>query len=130
MENSKIRIDKYLWAIRIFKTRSAAVSACSEGKIKYMGETTVKPSRVVQIGEEYRIRKDGKRIDIKVQKIIDKRVSAQLAAECFIDITPPEEKEKEKLISAFYFNSGKRNNKQARPTKKDRRKISALRGDL
>lgn len=127
---SKVRIDKYLWAIRLFKTRSIAAAACNDGKVKLDQETPVKASKTVKNGEIYSVKLEGKRIVIQTVKIIEKRVNAALAAECFIDKTPEEEKEKQKLVSAFYFHTGKRGNKQARPTKKDRRKITELRGDI
>lgn len=127
---AKVRIDKYLWAIRMYKTRSIASVACNDGKVKLDRETPVKASKIIKIGEIYSLKLEGKRIDIKITKIIEKRVNTTLAVECYLDITPEEEKEKQKLVSAFYFSGGKRGNKQARPTKKDRRKITALRGDI
>jgi ribosome-associated heat shock protein Hsp15 len=126
----KVRIDKYLWAIRIYKTRSIAASACSDGKVKLDQEIPIKASRIVKNYEIYSVKIEGKRIVIQIKKIIEKRVNAALALECYLDITPEEEKEKQKLMSAFYFSGGKRGNKQARPTKKDRRKITELRGDI
>jgi ribosome-associated heat shock protein Hsp15 len=126
----KVRIDKYLWAIRLFKTRAIATSACNDGKVKLDQESPIKPSKMVKLGEIYGVKIEGKRIVIQITKIIEKRVNATLAIECYIDITPEEEKEKQKIMSAFYFTSGKRGNKQARPTKKDRRKITELRGDI
>ena len=126
----KVRIDKYLWAIRLFKTRSLATSACNDGKVKLDQETPIKASKIIKNGEVYGVKIESKRVVIQISKIIEKRVNAALAAECYTDITPEEEKEKQKLMSAFYFTSGKRNNKQARPTKKDRRKITELRGDI
>jgi ribosome-associated heat shock protein Hsp15 len=130
VETPKVRIDKYLWAIRIFKTRSLATSACNEGKIKIDEETTIKAAKTVKTGEVYSIRKEGKRTVIKVVKIIENRVNAAIAAECYADITPQEEREKQQLISAFYFPAGKRGNKQSRPTKKDRRRLTEMRGDI
>jgi len=130
IEVTKVRIDKYLWAIRLFKTRSLAAAACNEGKVKLDQENPVKASKIVKTGEIFSIRIEGKRCVIQTVKIIEKRVAAPLAFECYNDITPEEEKEKQKLVSAFYFPSGKKGNKQARPTKKDRRKITELRGDI
>jgi ribosome-associated heat shock protein Hsp15 len=126
----KVRIDKFLWAIRCFKTRSLASAACNDGKVKLNEDTTIKPSKIVKENEIYSVKNGNKRTVIQVIKIIDSRVNPTLAAECFIDLTPLEEKEKLKLMSAFYFSGGKRGNKQARPTKKDRRKITELRGDI
>ena len=129
-EPLKVRIDKYLWAIRLYKTRSIAASACNDGKVKLDNETPVKASKIVKIGEIYSVKNEGIKTLIKTTQIIDKRVNAALASACFIDITPEEEKEKQKMISAFSFSGGKRGNKQARPTKKDRRRITELRGDI
>jgi ribosome-associated heat shock protein Hsp15 len=126
----KVRIDKYLWAIRMYKTRSIASAACNDGKVKLDQETPIKASKTIKIGEIYSLKLEGKRIVIQIAKLIEKRVNAALAVECYVDITPEEEKEKQKLMSAFYFSGGKRGNKQARPTKKDRRKITKLRGDI
>ena len=126
----KVRIDKYLWAIRMYKTRSIASAACNDGKVKLDQESPIKPSKMVKLGEIYGVKIEGKRIVIQITKVIEKRVNAALAIECYSDITPEEEKEKQKILSAFYFSSGKRGNKQARPTKKDRRKITELRGDI
>jgi ribosome-associated heat shock protein Hsp15 len=126
----KVRIDKYLWAIRMYQTRSIASAACNDGKVKLDQETPIKASKTIKIGEIYSLKLEGKRIVIQIAKLIEKRVNAALAVECYVDITPEEEKEKQKLMSAFYFSGGKRGNKQARPTKKDRRKITKLRGDI
>jgi ribosome-associated heat shock protein Hsp15 len=127
---TKVRIDKYLWAIRLFKTRSLSASACNEGKVKIDEESPVKASKVVKPGEIYSIRKEGKRTVIKVITLIENRVNASIATTCYADITPEEEKEKQQMISAFYFPAGKRGNKQSRPTKKDRRKLTEMRGDI
>ncbi|MCC6251137.1 MAG: RNA-binding S4 domain-containing protein [Bacteroidia bacterium] len=118
-----VRIDKYLWAIRIFKTRSEAAEACKEGKVKLNNETVVKASRVVKPNENYHIKTKAGNVRLQTLKIIDKRVKSEIALTCYIDLTPPEEKERKKLNSVFYFSSGGggRGNKQARPTKRDRR---------
>lgn len=118
-----VRIDKYLWAIRIFKTRSEAAEACKEGKVKLNNETVVKASRVVKPNENYHVKTKAGNVILQTLKIIDKRVKSEIALTCYIDLTPPEEKERKKLNSVFYFSSGGggRGNKQARPTKRDRR---------
>jgi ribosome-associated heat shock protein Hsp15 len=128
--DDKVRIDKYLWSIRCFKTRTLASAACNDGKVKLNEDTPVKPAKIVKENEIYSVKNGNKKMVIKVIKIIDSRVNPTLAALCFIDLTPEEEKEKQKLMSAFYFSGGKKGNKQARPTKKDRRKINELRGDI
>ncbi len=117
----KVRIDKYLWAIRLFKTRTLAAAACEQGKVK-SGGTSVKASKTVYLGEEYEVKTEAKKWVIRVTGIIDKRVQYSEAAKNYVDITPAEELERLKFeASAFY--TGKRNSKIGRPTKKQRRDL-------
>jgi ribosome-associated heat shock protein Hsp15 len=112
------RIDKWLWAVRIFKTRSQAIEACKAGHIKING-VSVKPSHQVKIGEVVIIQRGELARTIKVIGIISQRVSAKVAAQYVEDLTPPEEyqKLKEKRQSMpYYFEPG-----YGRPTKRDRR---------
>lgn len=118
MEGLKVRLDKYLWAIRLFKTRTQASTAIDAGKVKYNGDT-VKASRIVGIGDVYEIKNEARRWVIEVTGIIDTRVQYSEAIKNYIDKTPAELIEAQK--SAFSFNSGKRMNKSGRPTKKYRR---------
>ena len=127
-EEKKLRIDKYLWAIRIFKTRSIASTACNDGRIK-LDDNPVKASRIVKIGDVYEIRFESKKTTIKVTQLLDKRMSAQAVEPFYENLTPVEEI-KEKSDSAFFFPSGKRGNRQARPTKKDRRTMNEFKGDV
>ena len=87
----KTRMDKYLWAIRLFKTRSLATAACDSGKVKWKGEA-VKPSKAVLLNEEYEVKNEQKKPIIKVIGIIDKRVSYEEAikneGEVFLEILP------------------------------------------
>ncbi len=120
----KIRVDKWLHAVRIFKTRTPATEACDSGKVK-INDATVKPARLISIGEKVTVRKGTINITLKVLKLIDKRVSATEAAKCYEDFTPTEEREKMKLPAAFHaFASRERG--AGRPTKKDRRDIDQL----
>jgi ribosome-associated heat shock protein Hsp15 len=121
-EKEKLRLDKYLWAIRLFKTRSLATSACETGKVKYEGHQ-VKPSRNVSIGDEYEVKTEAKRWRIKVTGLLDKRVAATEALNNYTDITPAEETERLKFLAAS-FHTGKRQSKIGRPTKKDRRDLN------
>jgi ribosome-associated heat shock protein Hsp15 len=121
MEKEKLRLDKYLWAIRLFKTRSQAADACDKGKVKFNGEP-VKASRNIAIGDEYEVKTDQKRWRIKVLALLDHRVQYKLAIEYYSDITPPEEIERLQFQAAS-FNTGKRQSKVGRPTKKDRRDL-------
>jgi ribosome-associated heat shock protein Hsp15 len=86
----KVRIDKYLWAIRIFKSRTLATEACKEGKVKLYGENA-KPSALVTIGDVIDVIKDGFRLKYKIVALIEKRVSPVLAKPCYEDLTPEEE---------------------------------------
>ncbi len=120
----KIRIDKYLWAIRIFKTRNLAALACDSGKVK-LNEMPVKPSRAVTVGDEYEIRTEARRWRIRVVEIIEKRVGHPEAIKCYEDITPAEELQRLEF-QAVSFHTGKRLSKIGRPTKKQRRDLDSF----
>ena len=117
----KIRLDKYLWSIRLFKTRTLAAVACDTGKVKFNG-TAAKASRQVSIGDEYEVKTDAKRWRIKVTGLIDKRVAHAEAIKNYIDITPQEELQRLQYQAAS-FHTGKRQSKIGRPTKKERRDL-------
>jgi ribosome-associated heat shock protein Hsp15 len=122
----KVRIDKYLWSIRIFKTRALASTACEQGRVKLMG-VSVKASKHIHIGEEYEIRAEGRKWVIKVTALLDKRLKYIEAVNYYTDNTPAEELERLKYeASAFY--TGKRISKIGRPTKKDRRDLDEFTG--
>ncbi len=121
MEKEKLRLDKYLWAIRIFKTRSIAAVACEKGRIKMNGEA-VKASRIVKIDDVYEIKTEEKRWVIKVKGLLPKRVQYKEAIEFYEDLTPPEETERIAFQAASFY-SGKRLSKIGRPTKKERRDL-------
>ncbi len=121
VEKEKLRIDKYLWAIRLFKTRSQAGDACSKGKIKWNGDS-VKASKVVSIGDEYEVKTEAKKWLIKVTGLLPTRVQYSEAILHYIDITPAAELDRIQFQSAS-FNTGKRLSKVGRPTKKDRREL-------
>ena len=121
MEKEKLRIDKYLWSIRLFKTRSAAALACDKGRIKVNGDA-VKASRVVKLEDVYEVKTDDKRWVIKVTGLLSHRVAYIEAIKNYEDLTPPEEKERI-AYQAASFHSGKRLSKIGRPTKKERRDL-------
>jgi ribosome-associated heat shock protein Hsp15 len=123
----KLRIDKYLWAIRLFKTRSQAGDACSKGKVKMAG-TAIKASRIVSIGDEYEVKTETKRWVIKVTGLLDHRVQYSEAIKFYIDITPAEELDRVKFEAATY-QTGKRLSKIGRPTKKQRRDLGDFLAD-
>ena len=117
----KLRLDKYLWSIRLFKTRTLAAVACDTGKVKYDG-SPAKAAKNVNIGDEYEVKTEAKRWRIKVTGLIDKRVAASEAIKNYIDITPAEEIQRLQYQSAS-FHTGKRHSKIGRPTKKERRDL-------
>lgn len=121
MEKEKIRIDKYLWAIRLFKTRSQAADACDKGKVKLNGDNC-KASRTVNINDEYEVKTEAKRWVIKVTGLLDHRVQYSEAITYYADVTPAEELDRIKFQAAV-FHTGKRMSKQGRPTKKDKRDL-------
>ena len=127
-EQKKVRVDKYLWAIRLFKTRSQATIAIDAGKVKTNGES-VKASLVVKPGQQFAVNTPEKKWLVEVVQPLDKRMKASDVAPYFKDITPPEELERIKMKSAFYSFTGKRLTKQGRPTKKNRRDIEEFSDD-
>jgi ribosome-associated heat shock protein Hsp15 len=124
MEKEKLRLDKYLWAIRLFKTRSQAGDACDKGKVKHNMENS-KASRAVQVGDEYEVKSENKRWLIKVTGLLFKRVQYSEAINFYQDITPAEELDRIKFQAAT-FHTGKRMSKQGRPTKKDKRDLEGF----
>lgn len=123
----KLRLDKYLWAIRLFKTRTLAATACDKGRIKMNGDA-LKASKVVRVGEEYEVKTDDKRWVIKVVALLYKRVQYSEAIKHYEDLTPVEEKERIAYQAASFY-SGKRLSKVGRPTKKERRDLDDYIGD-
>lgn len=117
----KLRLDKYLWAVRLFKTRTLAAVACDTGKVKYQG-LSAKASKNVSIGDEYEVKTEAKRWRIKVTGLLYSRVKYELAIQYYIDITPAEELERLQYQAAS-FHTGKRKSKIGRPTKKERREM-------
>jgi ribosome-associated heat shock protein Hsp15 len=124
METEKLRIDKYLWAIRLFKTRSQAGDACDKSKVKLTGEN-IKASKTVVVGDEYEVKTEAKRWVIKVTALLYKRVQYSEAIKYYADITPPEELDRIKFQAAV-FNTGKRLSKVGRPTKKNKRDLDGF----
>jgi ribosome-associated heat shock protein Hsp15 len=126
-EKEKLRLDKYLWSIRLFKTRSQAADACDKGKVKFNGDAA-KAARHISIGDEYEIKTEDRRWRIKVTGLLDHRVQYSEAINSYIDITPAEEIERLQY-QASSFNTGKRQSKIGRPTKKDRRELGDFLGE-
>ena len=89
-KKEKLRIDKYLWSIRLFKTRSLAAEACEKGRIKLHGDS-VKPAKTVNLGDEYDVKTEARKWVIKVTGLLEKRVAYAEAINNYQDITPAEE---------------------------------------
>ena len=123
----KIRLDKYLWAIRLFKTRTLAATACDSGKVKCAG-AQVKAARQVAIGDEYEVKTEARRWRIKVTGLLENRVAFAEAIKYYLDITPAEELQRLQYQAAV-FHTGKRRSKIGRPTKKERRELDDFMGD-
>ncbi|MBV4359829.1 RNA-binding S4 domain-containing protein [Pinibacter aurantiacus] len=123
-DKEKLRLDKYLWAIRLFKTRSIAADALEKGRVKMHGES-VKASRSVNVGDEYEVKTEVKKWVIKVTGLLANRVQYAEAIKYYEDLTPLEEKERVRFQAAS-FHTGKRLSKVGRPTKKQRRDIEGF----
>jgi ribosome-associated heat shock protein Hsp15 len=122
---SSVRIDKWLWAVRICKTRLIATDLCKRHKVSVNGQP-VKPSRDVVAGQIVVVRKDGIGWQYRVLKCIDKRVGPPVAKECCEDITPQEEKDKLALVKGGWI--PRRAPGEGRPTKKERREMDRVLG--
>lgn len=118
----KVRIDKWLWSVRIFKTRTLAGNAVRSGKVKING-VPVKPSYQLQRGERMVVTKNGFNFQIEVVDLIQKRVGAPLAQKCYTDHTPEEELSKYKDWFIGKSSTERRKRGAGRPTKKERREI-------
>lgn len=120
MENNEARIDKWLWAARIFKTRTIAAAACKKGQVSMKG-TMLKPSRMVKVGDVIDVRKPPITYSFRILKPIEKRIGAKLIPEILENVTNPEQFELLEMsrISGFV----NRAKGTGRPTKKERRNL-------
>ena len=122
----QVRIDKWLWAVRAFKTRTMASQACDGGKVKIAGDN-VKPARQLKVGEEVQFTKGQHKYIYKVVKLIERRVGAPEAQVCYEDITPQEWKDRRLVTSKLGL--PQRDKGDGRPTKKQRRDMDKFRGN-
>lgn len=128
MENKSIRLDSYLWAIRMYKSRSLAADAIKGNKVK-LNDELVKAAHLVKIGERYTLSfPQGVKKIIEVTGLIDKRQSFEIAKENYIDHSPPVEK-LERMPSVFFMPNMQRDRGAGRPTKKDKRDMDNFRKD-
>lgn len=117
----QVRIDAWVWAVRLYKTRTAAAAAVKAGHVKLNG-VAIKPSSPVVVSDRVRVWVDHRLYDVEVTRLISKRVGAPIARECYVDHSPPPPP-KEILAS-----QPRRDRGAGRPTKKERREIDRLRG--
>jgi ribosome-associated heat shock protein Hsp15 len=123
----ELRIDKYLWAIRVYKTRTDATDACKGGKVRVNG-SDIKPSKAVKVGDVITARKGVVAYTYKVLELIDKRQGAKLVPRYAENLTPQEELDKLRApVETFFL---KRDRGAGRPTKKDRRQMEDLWSNL
>jgi ribosome-associated heat shock protein Hsp15 len=116
-----VRVDVWIWSVRLAKTRSAAASACRAGHVRVNGDR-VKPAHPVRPGDQVRVRQAGRERVVVVSRVIRKRVGAPVAVECYVDHSPPPPP-REAVAPA-----GRRDRGAGRPTKRDRREMERLRG--
>jgi len=120
---TQVRIDKWLWAVRVYKTRSAANEACSMGRIRVNG-TSAKPAHRVHVGDTVTSRRRGFTRTFRVERVIEKRVGAAVAEECVTDLTPPEDRPKQRSMDQRIDAAwAERSSGSGRPTKRDRRQM-------
>ena len=124
----KVRVDKWLWSVRIFKSRSIATNACKTGKVKIDG-VNLKPSYLLQRGVTLEVRKEGFNLVFKVIDLLEKRVSATLAEPCYKNITPEDELNKYKDWYIGKAAPERREKGAGRPTKKERRILDDFKAD-
>ncbi|MGW1723826.1 RNA-binding S4 domain-containing protein [Streptomyces sp. NPDC002306] len=117
---TSVRLDSWIWSVRLVKTRSQAATACRGGHVRVNGER-VKPAHAVRVGDEVRVRQEGWERVVVVKRLIRKRVGAPVAAQCYVDNSPPPPP-REAVAPA-----GVRDRGTGRPTKRDRRETERLR---
>lgn len=127
MEEQGVRLDKWLWAARLFKTRAIATDAIKGGKVK-INDTAVKPSREVKEGEVIQVQIEQLHKVVQVKSVIKNRVSAKQVPEVYTDLTPKEEYERIEFMHAY--KSEYRDRGAGRPTKKERRMIEKMKDEF
>ncbi|WP_344323416.1 RNA-binding S4 domain-containing protein [Streptomyces macrosporus] len=120
-DEGSVRIDSWIWSVRLTKTRSAAAAACRGGHVRVNGERA-KPAQPVRPGDEVRLRHLGRERIVVVKRLVRKRVGAAIAAECFVDNSPPPPPPE------YVAPVARRERGAGRPTKRERREIERLRG--
>ncbi|MET7301926.1 RNA-binding S4 domain-containing protein [Embleya sp. NPDC005575] len=119
-DEGTVRVDSWIWSVRLTKTRSLAAAACKAGHVRVNGDK-VKPAQSIRIGDEVRLRQDGHERIVVVKRIVRKRVGPPVAAECLIDNSPPPPPREEVVAVA------RRDRGAGRPTKRERRVLEQFR---
>jgi ribosome-associated heat shock protein Hsp15 len=120
-DEGPVRVDSWIWSVRLLKTRSMAATACRAGHVRVNNERA-KPAQTVGPGDEVRLRHDGRERVVVVSRPIRKRVGAEVAVQCYVDHSPPPPPREETAVAAV------RDRGAGRPTKRERRDIERLRG--
>lgn len=124
----KVRVDKWLWSVRIFKSRTISSTACKAGKVK-LGDQKLKPSHLIVVGDQLLVQKNGYNLQFEVVKLLQKRVSAPLAQEAYVDHTPADELNK---YEKWFVGKGAPEHREkgaGRPTKRERRILETFKDD-
>jgi len=117
---AEVRVDKWLWAVRVYKTRSLAAEACKKGKVTYNGQT-IKPSHVVKVGEVYQVKRSPVVFSYKVLALAHNRMAAKLVADFMQDVTTPDQLQLLELNRLAHATGRARGT--GRPTKKEKRDL-------
>ncbi|MEU0939215.1 MULTISPECIES: RNA-binding S4 domain-containing protein [unclassified Embleya] len=118
-DEGTVRVDSWVWSVRLTKTRSLAAAACKAGHVRVNGDK-VKPAQAIKVGDEVRLRQDGHERIVVVKRIVRKRVGPPVAAECLIDNSPPPPPREEVAVA-------RRDRGAGRPTKRERRVLEQFR---
>lgn len=124
--SGSFRIDKFLWSVRLYKTRSKASDACRSGKVK-LNDAIIRPAKTIAVGDLIQLRKGPINYSFKVKELLSNRVGAKLVADYIVNVTSKEELEKLEILRLSYSQS--RSKGLGRPTKKDRRTIDSIEHD-
>jgi ribosome-associated heat shock protein Hsp15 len=119
-DEGTVRVDSWIWSVRLTKTRSLAAAACKAGHVRVNNER-VKPAQAIRVGDEVRLRQEGFERIVEVKRVVRKRVGAPVAAECLFDKSPPRPPREEVVVVA------RRERGAGRPTKRERRELEQFR---
>ncbi len=122
-----LRVDRWLWSVRLFKTRTAATKACDAGAVTINGDS-VKPARRVRVDDTVQIKRKVGYTEVVVVELLEKRVSAALAANAYVDQSPEPDPDEVAMLRAIGMREPTRERGEGRPTKRDRRRLDEFRG--